>query len=92
MSAEFRIVGQPRPQLEGPAKVSGQATYTHDLSVPGMLHGVILRSPHPHARIRAIDLEEARAMPKCKLKLPLYRGQPPYITHLMTLTPSHPLD
>ena len=63
MSTEFRVVGQPRPQLEGPAKVSGQATYTHDLSVPGMLHGAILRSPHPHARIRAIDLAEARAMP-----------------------------
>ncbi|PPR60073.1 MAG: 4-hydroxybenzoyl-CoA reductase subunit alpha [Alphaproteobacteria bacterium MarineAlpha4_Bin2] len=63
MSAEFRVVGQPRPQLEGPLKVSGQAVYTHDLNVPGMLHGAILRSRHAHARIRSIDLSKALAMP-----------------------------
>ena len=56
MSAEFRIIGQPRPQLEGPAKVTGEAVYTHDLDVPGMLYGAILRSPHPHAIIRSVDV------------------------------------
>lgn len=63
MSAEFREIGQPRAQLEGPAKVSGRAEYTHDLNVLNMLHGAILRSPHPHAYIRSVDLREARAMP-----------------------------
>ena len=63
MNAEFRIIGKPRPQLEGPAKVSGRAQYTHDLTLPNMLHGAILRSPHPHARIRSVDLSRARAMP-----------------------------
>jgi len=63
MNADFRIIGKPRPQLEGPAKVSGRAQYTHDLTLPNMLHGAILRSPHPHARIRSVDLSRARAMP-----------------------------
>ena len=63
MSAEFRIIGQPRPQLEGPAKVTGEAVYTHDLDVPGMLYGAILRSPHPHAIIRSVDVSSALAMP-----------------------------
>ena len=63
MSAEFRIIGQPRPQLEGPAKVTGEAVYTHDLDVPGMLYGAILRSPHPHAIIRSVDVSNALAMP-----------------------------
>ena len=63
MSADFRIIGQPRPQLEGLAKVTGQAAYTHDLTLPDMLYGVILRSPHPHARIKSVDLSKAHAMP-----------------------------
>lgn len=63
MSADFRVIGQPRPQLEGPAKVTGQAAYTHDRTLPDMLHGVILRSPYPHARIKSVDLSKAHAMP-----------------------------
>ncbi len=63
MSAEFRVIGQPRPQLEGPAKVSGQAAYTHDITLPDMLYGAILRSPYPHARIRSVDLAKALTMP-----------------------------
>ncbi|MGI9480546.1 MAG: molybdopterin cofactor-binding domain-containing protein [Hyphomicrobiaceae bacterium] len=63
MGAKFKVIGQPQPQLEGPDKVTGRAQYTHDVTLPGMLHGAILRSPHPHARIRSIDLSKARAMP-----------------------------
>jgi CO/xanthine dehydrogenase Mo-binding subunit/CO/xanthine dehydrogenase FAD-binding subunit len=63
MNANFRVIGQPRPQIEGPDKVSGQAEYTHDITLPDMLHGAILRSPHPHARILSVDLSRARAMP-----------------------------
>ena len=61
--AEYRVIGQPRPQLEGRAKVTGEAVYTHDLDVPGMLFGAILRSPHPHAHIRSVDLSRALKMP-----------------------------
>jgi CO/xanthine dehydrogenase Mo-binding subunit len=45
------------------AKVTGKAVYGTDLSFPGMLHGKILRSPYPHARIRRIDISGAEAMP-----------------------------
>jgi len=63
MGAEFKIIGQPQPQLEGPDKVTGRAQYPHDMTLPNMLHGAILRSPHPHARIVSVDLSKARAMP-----------------------------
>ena len=45
------------------AKVTGKAVYGIDLEFPGMLYGKILRSPHPHARIKGIDLSAARAIP-----------------------------
>ncbi|WP_374666846.1 molybdopterin cofactor-binding domain-containing protein [Ramlibacter sp.] len=53
----------PAPQKEALAKVTGRAIYTHDFTLPGMLWGVMLRSPHPHARILAIDTSRAAAMP-----------------------------
>ena len=40
----------------------GGARYTDDIRLPGMLHGKILRSPHPHARIEAIDTSRAEAL------------------------------
>ncbi|TVR61318.1 MAG: xanthine dehydrogenase family protein molybdopterin-binding subunit [Spirochaetaceae bacterium] len=56
-------VGEPRPRIDGPARVTGTAEYTYDVRLPGMLWGAIKRSPHPHARIRAIDTGAARALP-----------------------------
>jgi CO/xanthine dehydrogenase Mo-binding subunit len=53
--------GTPRRGLA--AKVRGDALYTADLKRPGMLHGRILRSPHPHARITDIDAARALALP-----------------------------
>lgn len=44
-------------------KVTGEARYVTDLTVPGMAYARLLRSPHPHARIIAIDTEEAAAVP-----------------------------
>ena len=44
-------------------KVLGTALYAADLTMPGMLHGAVLRSPHPHAEIVHIDDREARALP-----------------------------
>lgn len=51
----------PRPDLI--EKVTGAAVFASDVSVPGMLHGRILRSPLPHARIRSIDTSAALAIP-----------------------------
>jgi xanthine dehydrogenase YagR molybdenum-binding subunit len=51
------------PRVEARAKVTGSAKYTVDIRHDGQLEGVILRSPHAHARISELDLAPARAMP-----------------------------
>lgn len=61
--AKLDVVGQPTPRVEGAARVTGQAVYTHDVQQPGMLIGCFLRSPHPHARIQRIDSSKAQALP-----------------------------
>jgi carbon-monoxide dehydrogenase large subunit len=58
-----RIVGQPIGKLEGIGKVSGQARYSGDVTLPGLVWGKALRSPLPHARILRIDTSRARALP-----------------------------
>jgi xanthine dehydrogenase YagR molybdenum-binding subunit len=50
-------------RVEAEEKVSGRAIYTVDVRYPGQLEGVIVRSPHPHARVGAIDAAAARALP-----------------------------
>ena len=50
-------------RADGLAKVTGRATYTCDLKLPGMAHGRILTSTFPHAKLAAIDTTEARALP-----------------------------
>src|SRR3954469_3090118 len=49
-------------RVDGPVKVAGIAEYSYDKHVPGMLHGRVLRSPHPHARVLKIDSTAARAI------------------------------
>jgi len=56
-------VGVRLPRLEIREKVTGRARYIADLSRPGMLHGAILGSPHPHARILGYDTARAAALP-----------------------------
>ncbi len=58
-----RNIGRADRRADAREKVSGQAVYTVDIDLPGMLHARVLRSPHGHARIRAIDASAARAMP-----------------------------
>jgi CO/xanthine dehydrogenase Mo-binding subunit len=48
---------------DAPEKTSGRAQYTADITLPGMLHAKVLRSPRRHARITGIDASTARAMP-----------------------------
>jgi xanthine dehydrogenase YagR molybdenum-binding subunit len=64
--AEPTLVGKRIQRLDGPAKVTGQAKYSFDINRPGGLHGRILRSPHPHARIVAINLSVAEKAPGVK--------------------------
>ena len=64
--AEPTLVGKRIQRLDGPVKVTGQARYSYDINRPGGLHGRILRSPHPHARIVTIDLTVAQKAPGVK--------------------------
>lgn len=57
------VAGKPVIQFEAVEKVTGRGIYTSDLTLPGMLHAAVLRSPHPHARIVAIDTSVAERMP-----------------------------
>ena len=59
----YRLLGGRIPYVEGPLKVTGRAEYTDDIQRPGMLVGRLLRSPWPHARLKAIDVTAARALP-----------------------------
>ena len=59
---EFAI-GQPVPRFEDPRLVKGVGRYVADMVFPGMVFGYVLRSPHAHARIRAIDTSKANAAP-----------------------------
>jgi xanthine dehydrogenase YagR molybdenum-binding subunit len=62
-AGQFDAAGQPAgPRVEAPAKVTGAARYTVDVHDEGQLEGVIVRSPHPHARVTAVDLSAARAL------------------------------
>ena len=55
-----KIVGNPTHRVEGFEKVTGQAVFTVDVTLPGMLWGKALRSPIPYGRIRRIDTSRAR--------------------------------
>jgi CO/xanthine dehydrogenase Mo-binding subunit len=57
--AEGKAVGTAVPRAEGSDKVSGQTVYAADVKLPGLLWAKILRSPHPHARIRGVDISRA---------------------------------
>ena len=59
----YTVVGKPLGRLEGPAKVTGAATFTADVILPRMIWGKVLRSPLPHARIVSIDTSEAQQVP-----------------------------
>ena len=56
-------VGVSLPRRDLPEKLTGEAKYTADVRLPGMLHGRILRSPYPHARILAVDASAAASLP-----------------------------
>src|SRR5205085_467802 len=62
MSDNFSVIGKPVAFVDAAAKVTGAGKYADDLTVPGMLVGKILHSPHPHARITRIDATEALAL------------------------------
>lgn len=58
-----KLVGSAVRRKEDPDILLGEARYTQDVSLPGMLHAAIFRSPYAHARIRSVNLERALALP-----------------------------
>src|SRR5260370_10898405 len=64
-----RVIGVPRRRVDARAKVTGQTRFADDIFLPRMAHCKLLRSPHPHARIRKIDTSRALARPGVYLVL-----------------------
>ena len=58
----FNYIGKDYPRKEGRGRVTGKELYPSDISFYGMLYGKILRSPHPHARIKSIDFSGAEKL------------------------------
>src|SRR5437879_12980640 len=65
----LKTIGHPTPRIDAVERVTGKATYTGDVHLPGMLYARVLRSPHAHARIRQIDVSKALALPGVKFVL-----------------------
>ncbi len=63
MTQPFDIIGKTVPKRDGAEKVTGRTRYLHDLVLPRLAHGKILRARYPHARIVRIDTSRARALP-----------------------------
>lgn len=63
MSSDYSYIGKPVPRIDAPIKSKGEAKYTDDLELPGMLHARVLRSPIAHGCIINIDTSRAKAMP-----------------------------
>ena len=65
----LRVVGKAHRKVDAVGKVTGVLKFADDLSLPRMLYGKLLRSPHPHARIVAIDASKALALAGVKAVL-----------------------
>lgn len=57
------VIGASVARYDLPGKLTGEAKYTSDISLPGMLHGKIIRSPHPHARIFRVNVSAIDGLP-----------------------------
>src|SRR5213080_4488998 len=71
-----RLLGTKISRLDGPAKSTGRAKYSFDINRPGMLHGMILRCPHAHAKIKSLDIAPAEKMPGVKAVILVGNAKP----------------
>lgn len=62
MKKELRVIGRPTPKHDARKRVSGQSLYGHDIQLPGMLYGAILRTKYPSAIIESIDISMAESL------------------------------
>jgi len=63
------VVGKRLPKIDAPDKATGRAIYTDDIVLPNMIYGKLLLSPLPHAKIKSINTEKAKALPGVKVIL-----------------------
>ncbi len=61
--SDLNVIGKGLPKIDAAAKVTGQTVYADDLVLPRMAFAKLLRSPHPHARLKSIDVSRAAALP-----------------------------
>ena len=61
--SNFRFIGQPVRRAEDERLVTGKGRFSDDFVLEGQTYAAIVRSPHPHARIRGIEVARAKAMP-----------------------------
>ncbi|MEE2776096.1 MAG: xanthine dehydrogenase family protein molybdopterin-binding subunit [Acidobacteriota bacterium] len=64
--SKYKYIGTRPVRQDGLDKVTGRARFAADLNLPGMQHGIVVRSPHAHAKIVSIDTSKAEAMPGVK--------------------------
>ena len=88
----FRVIGSTPIRHDATDKVTGQARYGADISLPGLLHGKVLRSPHSHAKIKSIDASKALALPGVKAfvtsdDMPVLLGRPTDVLEGSPLNP-----
>ena len=60
---QWTILGQPVPRIEIPAMATGQFEYVHNVRVPGMLHGQVIRPPFVGATLDRVDEDSVKGMP-----------------------------
>ncbi|MEX2211965.1 MAG: xanthine dehydrogenase family protein molybdopterin-binding subunit [Gaiellaceae bacterium] len=80
----LEVVGRDAERIDGLERARGEALYTADLKLPGMLHAAVLRSPYARAHVKRIDLEPALAAPGVRA----VAG--PGDVHVLTDSPGYP--
>ena len=88
----FKVIGTTPIRHDATDKVTGQARYGADITMPGLLYGKILRSPHSHAVIKSVDPSKALALPGVKAvvtsaDLPELSGNPRDVAEGSPLNP-----
>jgi CO/xanthine dehydrogenase Mo-binding subunit len=75
LNGPYTVVGKKVPRVHGLGIVTGLGQYTEHMTMPGTLYTRTLRSPHPHARVKSIDISKAEAFPG--VRAVLFRGNLP---------------
>ncbi len=75
LDTKLESVGGRSDRIDAFAKVTGRAKYAYDINLPGMLHGIILRSPHPRGSVKSVDLSKTLDMPGVKAAVVMKQGE-----------------